>query len=82
MPMKRMKARQDFIALDLATNESFENSGAFRSWILALDATVGVRVTKSLAAALHLRSAGFRFGFRLWFDGKIAHVVPIYRLAR
>jgi hypothetical protein len=68
MPMKRMKAWQDFIALDFATNESFENSGAFRSWILALDAIVGVRLTQSLAAARYLRNSDFRF--RL--DSKIA----------
>jgi hypothetical protein len=71
MPMKRMKARQYFIALDLATNESFENTGAFRSWILALDAIVGVRLTQSLAAAPHLRTCDFA----LWshFNGNITH---------
>jgi hypothetical protein len=74
MPIKRMKAWQYFIALDLATNESFENSGAFRSGILTLDAIVSVRLTQSLTAALDLRT----WNFALWFhfNGKITHKRP------
>ncbi len=63
MPMKRMKARQDFIALNVTANESLENSGAFGAWKLAFNAVMGVSVAQGLTPALHLLSADFRFGF-------------------
>ena len=42
MAMKRMKARQDLITLDVAANERFENRRAFRAGELALNAIVSI----------------------------------------
>jgi hypothetical protein len=80
--MKRVKARQDFIALNLAADESFEDRFTFWARILALNAAMCFRVTQTFTPALHLYGADLRFGFRLRFNSKITHVVAIYRLAR
>jgi hypothetical protein len=61
MQMKRVKARQDLIAFDVAADERFKDRGALGAWKLALDAIVGVGLTQGLAAALHLSGADLRF---------------------
>jgi hypothetical protein len=80
--MKRVKVRQDFGSLNIAANEGFKNGVAFRARKLALYTIVGVSAAQSLTAALHLRSADLRFGFRLQLNGKFARVMPMFRLAQ
>ena len=58
--MNRVKARQDFMMLDVATRERFKNRGAFRAWKLTFDTVLSIGLAQSLAAALLLRGADFR----------------------
>jgi hypothetical protein len=61
MQMKRVKAGQDLIAFDLATNERLENRRALRAWVLPLDAIMRVGLPQRSAAALHFCGADLRF---------------------
>jgi hypothetical protein len=82
MPMKRVKARQDFGLLNVAANEGLENGVTLGARKLAFDPIMGVSASQSFTPPLHFRNADFRLGFRLRFNRKIAHWVPSYRLAR
>jgi hypothetical protein len=69
--MKRMKARKDFIMLNLSIDKSFEDRLAFPAGVLALDAAVRLRTAQSLAPPLHFRARDFALG--LHFNGNITH---------
>jgi hypothetical protein len=76
MAMKRMKAWQDLVALNVATNERFENRRAFRAGELALNAIMSISQPQRCAAALHLCIADF--SLRPWFYSKITHEMALY----
>jgi hypothetical protein len=61
MPMKSVKARQDFALFDLPANERFKDFGASRAHKLSLNTVVGIGPSQSFTPALHLGGAD------LWF---------------
>jgi hypothetical protein len=46
-----VKARQDFMMLDVTTRGRFKNLGAFWAWNLAFNAIMGIGLAQSLTAA-------------------------------
>jgi hypothetical protein len=71
--MKRVKARLDFMTLDVTTHKSFKNGGRLRARKLTSDAVMSIGLAQGFAAALLLCGADFRFSLRFWLKDKIAH---------
>ena len=59
--MKRVKARKDLIAFDIATDECLKDRVALRTGKLSLNAIMSVGLPQRLATALHLTALIFDF---------------------
>ena len=55
--MKRVKARKDLIAFDIATDECLKDRVALRTGKLSLNAIMSVCLPQRLATALHPRGS-------------------------